>query len=75
MASKIIYVYADWVGLSEPALMGILRAEQVRSEEIFSFEYNNAWLKSNDSYVLDPDLQWYSGPQYLPGEKVILDFS
>jgi serine/threonine-protein kinase HipA len=70
MASKIIYVYADWVGLPEPTLMGILRAEQVKSDEIFSFEYDKAWLKSKSSLVLDPDLQWYSGSQYLPGEKV-----
>ncbi len=69
MASKIIYVYADWNGLGEPTLMGILRAEQVHGKEIFSFEYDKVWLKSNESLILDPDLNWYSGPQYLPDEK------
>jgi serine/threonine-protein kinase HipA len=69
MASKTIYVYADWDGLSKPTLMGTLRTEQVRGNEIFSFEYNNKWLKSNKLLTLDPDLNWYSGPQYLPDEK------
>lgn len=69
MASKKIYVYADWVGLSDPALMGILRAEQARGNEIFSFEYEKEWLKSLGSLVLDPDLSLYSGPQYLPDNK------
>lgn len=70
MASKIIYVYADWNRLPEPTLMGILRAEHVRGNEIFSFEYDKEWLKSNNTLLLDPDLNWYSGPQYLPEEKV-----
>jgi serine/threonine-protein kinase HipA len=69
MASKIIYVYADWNGFSEPTLMGILRADLIRGSEIFSFEYDNTWLQSYESLILDPDLSWYSGPQYLSDEK------
>ncbi len=79
MASKIIYVYADWLGLNGPSLIGILRAESIRGNEVFSFEYHDNWLKSNQVFVLDPDLHYYSGPQYLtedkPGFGVFLDSS
>ncbi len=70
MASKEIFVYANWGRITVPALMGILRAEHIRGNEIFSFEYNKEWLKFNESLVLDPDLNWYSGPQFLPNDKI-----
>jgi serine/threonine-protein kinase HipA len=70
MASKEIFVYADWDTLNIPTLMGILRAELVRGNEIFSFEYNKEWLKLNDSLILDPDLYLYSGPQFVPNDKI-----
>ena len=60
-----VYVYADWYGLNCPILMGILHAELLRGTEIFSFEYNDDWLKSDHVQLLDPDLQLYSGMQYL----------
>jgi len=60
-----VYVYADWAGLNGPVLMGILHAELLRGNEIFSFEYNKEWLKSKHAQLLDPDLQLYSGLQYL----------
>jgi len=69
MASKIIYVFADWIGLSGPVLMGALRVEQTRGNEVFSFEYEKKWLTSKDVVALDPDLSLYSGPQYLADEK------
>jgi len=50
--------------------MGILRADHIRGNEVFSFEYDKAWLKTDDSIVLDPDLLLYSGPQYLPNDKI-----
>lgn len=60
-----IYVYADWVGLVEPTLTGILHAEQLRGKEIFSFEYTPVWLESSFAQNLDPDLQLYKGLHYL----------
>ncbi len=70
MASKIIYVFADWYEKKSPTLMGALRAESLRGNEVFSFEYDPTWLKNNDALLLDPDLHWYKGPQYLPEEKL-----
>jgi len=69
MATRIIYVFADWIGLSGPVLMGALRVEQTRGNEVFSFEYEKKWLTSKDVVALDPDLSLYSGPQYLADEK------
>ena len=62
---RSIQVYAGWVGLEQPTLMGTLQATQVRGKEVFSFEYAEAWLQSGNVQNLDPDLQLYSGPQYL----------
>lgn len=64
-----ILVYAHWEGLPVPSLMGTLWASQLRGKEIFSFEYAKEWLKSGNAQHLDPDLQLYSGPQYLREEK------
>lgn len=70
MAPKKIYVYAGWKNLHDHALMGILRTEQVRGKEIFSFEYEKNWLSFHQAILLDPDLSWYSGPQFLPDDKI-----
>lgn len=66
---KKIYVYADWVELESPILMGFLSVEYSRGKEIFSFEYAKEWLGSNNTRILDPDLGLYSGLQYLRDEK------
>ncbi|MBX7044207.1 MAG: HipA domain-containing protein [Ignavibacteria bacterium] len=79
MGQREIYVFADWVGLEEPTLMGILRTTPAKGKEIFSFEYTSEWLKSENTFLLDPDLNFYTGPQYLSDSKpnfgVFLDSS
>lgn len=60
-----VYVYADWYDLKEPALMGVLHSELLRGKEVFSFEYEKNWLQSEHVQLLDPDLQLFSGKQYL----------
>ena len=74
-SQREILVYAHWKGIPEPLLMGFLRASQLRGKEIFSFEYSNGWLNSGNSQHLDPDLQLYSGTQYLNDEKSNFVFS
>lgn len=64
-----IHVYADWVGLSEPTLMGVLLATPSRGKEIFSFEYDHDWLKNPNAQVIDPSLQLFKGAQYAPNEQ------
>jgi len=41
----------------------------LRGKEIFSFEYSQEWLSSGNAQNIDPDLQLFSGPQYLKEEK------
>lgn len=64
-----VYVYAHWEGLEGPVYMGILQAELLRGKEIFSFEYDEDWLKSGHAQLLDPDLQLYAGKQYLNDQE------
>ena len=66
---RSIRVYADWPGLEGPALMGILYSVRTKGKEIFSFEYDDAWLKNGMAQNIDPDLQFFSGPQYLNAGK------
>ena len=63
-----IFIYAHWKGLEEPQLMGILSALYAKGKKAFSFEYDKDWLKSKEQMLLDPDIQFYSGPQY-PNNK------
>ncbi|WP_317172023.1 HipA domain-containing protein [Flavobacterium pokkalii] len=54
--------------MSEPKLIGILSAQQAKGKKTFSFEYDKHWLKSGNQFLLDPDIQLFSGPQY-PNQK------
>lgn len=64
-----ILVYADWINLGGPLLMGTLSATHTKGREVFSFAYDEDWLRNGEVQVLDPDLQFYAGPQYLNTDK------
>ncbi len=66
---KEIQVYAHWLGLQEPGLMGVLSVSPAKGKESFSFEYSDAWLKSGFSQMIDPDLQLYPGAYYPRDDK------
>ena len=67
---KTIWVYTDWESSGYPQLMGILTAQRIRGKEIFSFEYNESWMTTNQEVIfLDPNLGFYKGKQFLPDEK------
>jgi serine/threonine-protein kinase HipA len=61
---KDIYVYAHWQGIAQPKLIGILSALLGKGKKAFSFEYDKDWLKTEQKFLLDPDIQLFSGPQY-----------
>lgn len=69
MAQREIFVYAHWKGIKRPSLMGILKVTPSRGKEIYSFEYSRDWISSGQAQHIDPDLQLYTGPQYLRDEK------
>ncbi len=66
---KEIIVYADWFGLPETKKMGLLRSDNIREREVFSFEYEKSWLESGFAQIIDPDLKLFTGPQYLKNDK------
>ncbi len=66
---KEIFVYAHWVGIEEPTLMGVLSTLPSKGKEVFSFEYTTKWLKSEYTFMLDPELQLYSGQFFPSNEK------
>ncbi|TXK71960.1 type II toxin-antitoxin system HipA family toxin [Mesonia sp. K4-1] len=63
-----IYVYADWIGLDGPLEIGVLSAHFAKAKKAFSFEYNKEWLEKGLYQLLDPDISFYSGPQF-PADK------
>jgi serine/threonine-protein kinase HipA len=74
-----IYVYAGWQNLETPQFMGTLTSVRTKGREVFSFAYEQSWLDSVHAQLLDPELQLYSGAQYLntgkPNFGLFLDSS
>jgi serine/threonine-protein kinase HipA len=64
-----IYVYAHWLGMTEPKCIGVLSAQQAKGKKAFSFEYDAAWIHSKEQQLLDPDITWFTGPQYPNGKE------
>ena len=64
-----IFVYANWQNMEQPIQMGTLRASLLRGKEVFAFEYTKTWLATPYAQQIDPDLQLYSGLQYVPNDK------
>lgn len=64
-----IWVYAHWIGMPEPKSIGILSAHQAKAKKAFSFEYDKEWIKSKEQMLLDPEIGWYSGPQFSNKEQ------
>jgi serine/threonine-protein kinase HipA len=66
---ETVSVYADLAHLDAPAQMGSLRRQKSRGGDIFSFEYDPAWLQKPEAFSFDPDLALVSGPQYPVQDK------
>jgi len=76
---ETVAVLADLEHLESPVLMGSMRCQKTRTGDIFSFEYDPAWLQKPQAFSFDPDLAFVSGAQYpVPGRPnfgVFLDSS
>ena len=64
-----IFVYAHWYGMQEPRFIGTLSALKAKGKKAFSFAYDEDWINSSEQLHLDPDIQWYTGPQYPVGKE------
>lgn len=67
---KDIWVYADWLGMTAPKLIGVLSVQYGRGKQTFSFTYSNDWLSSKEQLLLDPDIGWFSGVQFPPKNNI-----
>lgn len=52
------------------APLGKVRVEGVRGKEVFSFAYDEAWLKSGNVPTIDPDVVASAGEQFPVGKEV-----
>jgi serine/threonine-protein kinase HipA len=65
MAGKIdLWVYVHWKGMVEPKCMGMLSVQQAKGRRAYSFSYDENWINSQEQFLLDPDIEWFTGPQY-----------
>lgn len=69
---KNIYVFADFLSFHNEFL-GTIHVSQTKGREFYSFEYDEQWL-AKDAMLLDPDLQWYRGRQYISDNKQVFGF-
>lgn len=70
-----VYVFADWISLEKPSLVGILNSDKIKSKEHFRFSYDKHWL-SNFSQQIDPELHLFQGEQHSQNNqnfRVFLD--
>jgi serine/threonine-protein kinase HipA len=64
-----VQVYVDLERFAQPGLMGELHCQQSRSGEIFSFNYDEAWLARAETFAFDPDLALVAGHQYPASDR------
>ena len=60
--NKEIRVYADWYMFDSPQLIGKLYYTSLRGKAVYSFEYDDEWIKSGIS--IDPELPLFKGVHY-----------
>ena len=64
-----VEVCIDLERFGAPVLMGLLHRQQSGAGEIFSFEYDRAWLEQPEVFSFDPDLALAAGHQYPAAER------
>lgn len=68
-ADKNIEVWADWRDMNVPQKIGVLSSFLTRGKEIFSFEYDEEWLRGSFPFQLDPKIRLFKGSQYAPNDR------
>jgi len=62
-----ILVYADWYMFDSPQLIGRLYFASLRGKAVYSFQYDNEWIKKGIS--IDPELPLFSGLHYATSNE------
>jgi serine/threonine-protein kinase HipA len=65
-----IFVFIDSVENKPSKFIGILSSNQTKGHTIFSFEYDKEFLKTESSFLLDPEIGWFSGKQYPTNKEI-----
>lgn len=75
--TRAIEVWGDWAELAGAVRIGVLHATPARGKEVYSFEYDAAWVTHPQRVNLDPNLALHQGRQFGPDEsggfRVFLD--
>ena len=78
-SADVVEAMIDLERLGEIRRMGWLHRQAGRGGDVFSFEYDKAWLGNPAVFQFDPDLQLVEGRIYAPGDRenfgVFLDSS
>jgi serine/threonine-protein kinase HipA len=64
-----VQVCIDLERFEQPLPIGALHRQQSGAGEIFSFEYDRAWLKRPEVFAFDPDLALAAGRQYPAADR------
>ncbi len=64
MSREVVEVYAHWQPIGEPLLLGHLTYSDSSRGGVFSFSYDNAFLKSPYRLQIDPLLTLHTGDLY-----------
>src|SRR5690242_10440294 len=64
-----VEVHADPEWLDGPRRMGRLHRQGGGRGDVFSFEYDPAWLAMPEKFAFDPELALVAGPQYPRAER------
>ncbi len=64
-----IEIVVDLERLGEMRRMGWLRRQAGGGGDVFSFEYDDNWLRHSEVFQFDPDLQLVEGRMYAPGDR------
>ncbi|MBI1965935.1 MAG: type II toxin-antitoxin system HipA family toxin [Betaproteobacteria bacterium] len=65
----VVEAVIDLERLRGPHRMGWLHRQASAGGDVFSFEYDKAWLKHPDAFTFDPDLQLVEGRTYAPAGR------
>lgn len=69
--SNVIYVYENY-STESPIKIGYLFSDFGKGKENYSFEFDKEWLiNSNFRFMIDPDMDFFEGRQYVPTNKKI----
>lgn len=62
-----VLVYADWIGMKQPTLLGVLHSRRLRAGERMEFEFDQSALSGALAQEhLDPRIAPYPGRQFPP---------